>query len=354
MRKRAVVRVGIIGAGPAARNHAVATASRSRVELVAVAASSMQSAGALARDIGGAAVTVPQLLARRDVDLVIICSPNDLHCQHIREVANAGKHVLVEKPIGLDWQDAEAAVAYCRAAGVLVGVVHPRRFDHTWVSILRMTRSGILGRLLWVDASVRFFRPPRYYASVWRGRLAREGGPHLTQGIHYIDIIRCIFDTAEPPAMEVCSATSQAAKLLHSTETADSLAVQFQTGHGTFGTIRISTALPGQNTAHVDLFFEKGVIGVVDDLLVVRSTADGRRVRGLRSGTCGWGSEAASLVIADMCNAIRYDKKPSVDGADAVRTLRLCRALFAESSGDSNPEAAVGRVSSTPQHEGAV
>src|SRR4051794_8633775 len=93
LRKLAAVRVGIIGAGVAARHHAGAIAQRKDIQIVAVAASSLQSANALTSEIGGATVTVPQLLARRDVDLVIICSPHDLHCEQIIEAANAYKHI---------------------------------------------------------------------------------------------------------------------------------------------------------------------------------------------------------------------------------------------------------------------
>lgn len=309
------------------------------MQIIAVAASSLQSAGALTSEIGGAAVTVRQLLARRDVDVVIICSPHDLHCEQMIEAANAGKHILVEKPIGLNWQDADAAVVHCAAKGVLVGVVHPRRFDDTWASVVDLTRSGVLGKLLWVDASVMFYRPPHYYASPWRGRLQREGGPHLTQGIHYLDIIRWLMDTAEPPAMRIAAAASQSATLFHSTETADSLAAQFQTKQGAFGTIRISTALSGLHTARVDLAFEAGFIGIVDDIVVMRSEADASRFARLQSGTCGWGSEGSSRVVADMCNAIRNGGEPRVGGSDAVRTLRFCQTLFEESCKLSTPAA---------------
>lgn len=331
MRNLGVVRVGIIGAGVAARHHAAAIAQREDVQVVGVAASSLQSAGALTSEIGGAALTVPQLLGRRDVDAVIICSPHDLHCEHMIKAANAGKHVLVEKPLGLNWQEADAAVGHCSTKGVLVGVVHPRRFDDTWISILDLTRRNVLGRLLWVDASVMFYRPPQYYASPWRGHLKREGGPHLTQGIHHLDIIRWLMDAAEPPAMQIATAASQSATLFHSTETADSFAAQFQTRQGAFGTIRISTALPGPPTARVDLYFEAGFIGIVDDIVVMRSPADASQFAGLRSGTCGWGSEGTSRVVADMCDAIRFGGEPRVGGSEAVRTLRFCQTLFAES-----------------------
>jgi len=336
MRENDVVRVGIIGAGAAARHHANAIVRREDAQLVAVAASALQSAQALTSELGGTAVTVPALLARRDVDLVVICSPHDLHCEHMTEAADAGKHILVEKPIGLRWKDAETAVLHCRAKGVLVGVVHPRRFDDTWASIFDLTRSGVLGRLLWVDASVMFHRPPQYYESSWRGRSGREGGPHLTQGFHHLDIVRWLMDAAEPPAMQIASAASQSAALFHSTETADSLAAQFRTRRGAFGTIRISTGLSGLNTTRVDLSFEAGFIGIVDDVVVVRRpAADEDLFAGLRSGTYGWGSDAMSRVLADMCDAIRHSGEPRVDGLDAVQTLRFCEVLFDEMHQDS-------------------
>jgi predicted dehydrogenase len=282
------------------------------------------------------AVTVPQLLSRRDIDLVVICTPHDLHCAQIIEAADAGKHVLVEKPIGIDLHAAEDAVRYCKARGIVLGVVHPRRFDETWITIRDAIYEQTLGRLLWIDTSVLFYRTPDYYASSWRGRHQREVGPHLTQAIHHLDIIRWLMDAAEPPAMEVAASASLSGTLLNPTETADSMAAQFRTIRGTFGTVRVSTGLPSLQTARMELFFEDGVLGIADDLIVSRSPSDKDRFAELRSGTCGWGTDGASRVIADMCDAVRQRREPRVSGSEAVRTLRFCLSLFATSGGSAH------------------
>lgn len=111
------VRFGIIGAGVAGRYHAQAIAQTPSARLVAVCASRTERAIPLAEAFGaGVEPDVDALLARNDIDAVCICTPSGQHAAQGIAAAQAGKHVLVEKPIATTLADADALIDACRAA----------------------------------------------------------------------------------------------------------------------------------------------------------------------------------------------------------------------------------------------
>jgi predicted dehydrogenase len=139
------VRVGVVGSGfmgrtwsEVAANHAAGT------ELVAVAGG--RRAPALAADYGVALEPTPDaLIARRDVDLVILASPPAVHHAQTVAAASAGKHVLVEKPMAQDVAECEAMVEACGAASVRLSVVSQHRFRDTPAAAHRLIGDGAIG-----------------------------------------------------------------------------------------------------------------------------------------------------------------------------------------------------------------
>ncbi len=141
------MRVGVVGSGfmgrtwsEVAANHAADT------ELVAVAGG--RRAPALAADYGVLLETTPEaLIARSDVDLVILSSPPAVHRAQTLAAAAAGKHVLVEKPMAQDADECAAMVDACRAAGVRLSVVSQHRFRDTPAAARRLIADGAIGEV---------------------------------------------------------------------------------------------------------------------------------------------------------------------------------------------------------------
>jgi UDP-N-acetyl-2-amino-2-deoxyglucuronate dehydrogenase len=139
------VRVGVVGSGfmgrtwsEVAANHAEGTA------LVAIAGG--RRASALAADYGVPLEPSPEaLIARPDVDLVILASPPAVHRGQAVAAARAGKHVLVEKPMAQDVAECEAMVDACRVAGVRLSVVSQHRFRDTPAAAHRLIADGAIG-----------------------------------------------------------------------------------------------------------------------------------------------------------------------------------------------------------------
>ena len=133
------------------------------------------------------------VLASADVDAVVIATANSLHPVHARAAAAAGKHVFVEKPFGLDAEDARRAVESCERAGVTLAVGFNRRFLPLMRDLRAMVEEGELGTLLHVEGQFAGPSGLRIAPGFWRGTKAEAPGGGMTaRGIHTLDAMIAI------------------------------------------------------------------------------------------------------------------------------------------------------------------
>jgi predicted dehydrogenase len=133
--------------------------------------------------------TLDDALADPTVSAVILCTPHSLHGAQIARAAAAGKHVFCEKPLALRRADALAALAACRAARVVLGVGHERRFEPPMLELKRLVRAGELGTLLQIEASFCQDKFLTLDAGNWRlSDKEAPAGPLTATGIHMLDL----------------------------------------------------------------------------------------------------------------------------------------------------------------------
>ena len=185
---------GIVGTGVIAAIHADAIAmlpetGLADARLVAVTDVATGPAAAFAAAHGcPAEPDLAALLARRDVEVVCVCVPSGLHAQIAVQAAQAGKHLVVEKPIDVSLVAADRLIDAARAADVALTVISQHRFDPGLVELKRLLDDGALGRLVLAEASTKWYRTQGYYDSAaWRGTCAMDGGSLMNQGVHYVD-----------------------------------------------------------------------------------------------------------------------------------------------------------------------
>lgn len=195
MAKLDTVRWGIIGAGNVAEfKSGPALYQTPGSELVAVMRRDPNKARDYARRHGARRWygTAEELAADPQVNAVYIASPHDLHPAHVRLVADAGKAILCEKPIGVNAAQAQAAIGYARAQGVSLTVAYYRRFWPVTEAIQRLLREGAVGKV--VEARVQLsddFIPDA--DRPWITSEARSGGGALANaGSHWIDLVRLL------------------------------------------------------------------------------------------------------------------------------------------------------------------
>ena len=170
---------GLAGLGMGGETHGRQIARMQDAMLLAVYGRSQEKARAFAQKFG-----VPKsyfefsdLLGDDEVDVVSICTPNGLHRDFAIAAANAGKHVVVEKPLEITLPRAREIIDACKRNGVRLGVIFQMRFGNAAKKLKDAVDRGKLGRILAADAIDKEYRPPKYYADdYWRGTKTLEGG----------------------------------------------------------------------------------------------------------------------------------------------------------------------------------
>jgi predicted dehydrogenase len=131
-----------------------------------------------------------EILADRSVKAVVLATPHGQHAAQVIAAARAGKHVFVEKPFTLSKTEAEAAVAACRAAGVVMALGHNRRFLPAVATMKEMLASGAIGTLLHVEGHFSGPGALAYKPGMWRADRAESPlGGMGGMGIHMVDMI---------------------------------------------------------------------------------------------------------------------------------------------------------------------
>jgi predicted dehydrogenase len=177
------LKVGLIGYGYAGKTfHAPLISAVPSLELAAVASS---DAAKVQADWPHATVhaSPAELIARDDLDLVVIATPNATHHPLARAALLAGRHVVVDKPFTVALDDARELVALARERGRVLSVFHNRRYDGDFLTLRRLVADGALGRVVEMSSRHDRFRPevrPRWRESAEPGAgLWFDLGPHL-------------------------------------------------------------------------------------------------------------------------------------------------------------------------------
>lgn len=190
-----LLRIGLMGFGFAgATFHAPVIAASGRTEVAAIATGQPDRARAA---YPGARIVadLDALLALDDIHCVVIATPNDTHFALARRVLEAGRHVVVDKPVTLTADEALALARLANARSRLFAPFHNRRWDGDFLTVRRLVESGELGRLTYFASHFDRFRPtPR---TRWREEPARGGGLLLDLGPHLIDQALALFGLPE-------------------------------------------------------------------------------------------------------------------------------------------------------------
>ena len=195
------IQVGFIGAGYIARAHARGVASLEGMRIAAIASPGEEKREAFADEfgIGRRYARAEDLIDDRDVDAVVICTPNVYHHDHAMAAFGEGKHVLVEKPMACSTEQARAMVAAVDRSGCVLSVGHMWRYDREARYAAERIADGEIGTV---------FRTVSYGIHVHWGpggwfidRALACGGAVADMGIHAVDTTRFLIGD---PARNVC------------------------------------------------------------------------------------------------------------------------------------------------------
>jgi predicted dehydrogenase len=317
-----MVRFGIAGFG----HHAVkrlmpAFATAKRCCITALSRRDSQRAQDSARQFGiaHAFTSTAELCACPEVDAIFITSPDALHLPDVLEAVRHGKPVLVEKPMARNGEEAAQMVLAARDAGVLLGVAHNMRFEHSVQWFRQRVQEAAIGRA--VLARATFVAPMLSSPRTWVNdpKLA-TGGPLADIGVHCIDTLRYILSD------QVESVTVQAQYDSHSVLEASALGV-LHFSRGTLGSMAVS----GRAAYHtiVEIVGESGVLSSVNALNVEclvtlelhRGTESVERVEVLND-------DAYTLQVDAFATALEEGRDFEVSGEEGLRNQLVLDAAF--------------------------
>lgn len=325
------LRFGIIGCGRVAPRHADSISQLANAELVAIADTIESRAQNFANKYDATPYTdYQEMLKRDDIDIINICTPSGLHAPMGIEVAQAGKHIIVEKPIALSTADADSLINAADEAGVKLCVILQNRYNPPMQEIYNVVNSGKIGRILLGNATVRWYRPQSYYEDGWHGTWSMDGGALMNQSIHHIDALQWLVG-------EVESVFAFTGTQNHVMEAEDTGVAVLRFKNGALGNVEGSTVTYPQNLeGSVAVFGEKGS-------LKVGGTALNRRVIWKIEGEMELEKERITadvldppsvygyshkLVIADMIEAVLNDSQPTTHGREGKKSLALVEAMY--------------------------
>ncbi len=204
------VRFGLIGFGAWGKHHADAIAKNAGAELVAISARSDASI-AEAREIypnAGTYQDYRELLDRDDIDIVDVVVPSYLHHEIASAVLNSGKHLLLEKPMGISMEECDDLVRLAREKDRLLAVGHEFRLSSLWGKAKELIDEGFIGHPQY--ALVELSRNPyRLGADGWRYDISRVGNWILEEPIHFFDLARWYLSSCGEPVSVYAAANSR-------------------------------------------------------------------------------------------------------------------------------------------------
>jgi predicted dehydrogenase len=189
--------VGIIGCGAIFFQHAFPLHKLENVEIKAVCDIKPQARLTAAQLFNCAEYEdYRELIGRDDIDVVHVLTPHYLHAPMTIAAANAGKHVLSEKPMAISMEEACAIVDAGKRNGVTIGVISQNRYNSASVAVKKALADGSLGKVIGQRVILSWCKPAEYYRnSDWRGTWDKEGGALLIdQSIHIMDLARWFVD----------------------------------------------------------------------------------------------------------------------------------------------------------------
>jgi predicted dehydrogenase len=338
-----------------ARFHARALAEVQGAKLVALVSRNPAHAQAVA-EAGGVPASIygdlAQALARPDVHIVIIATPSGAHMEPAVAAAQAGKHVVVEKPLEVTLERCDRIIAACGQAGVKLCTIFPSRFGDANQALKSAVEAGRFGRLTLGETTCKWWRPQSYYdEGGWKGTKALDGGGALmNQAIHNVDLLQWLMGP-------VTHIHGFAAMLAHQRiEVEDTAVACLRFANGALGVIQATTSVHPGLPKTVAIHGDRGTAVIEqDDVLrweFTPETAEDRRIKerfAQKSGASGGASNPAAIShqgharqLADFVASIQAGREPLVDGREGRKAVEIILGIYQAAASGRTVELPLG------------
>lgn len=331
------MKYALIGCGRIATNHMKA-AVNNRLDIVAVCDILPEAMGALLAKHGLQDTEIKRYQDYKEMieeckpELVSIATESGNHAEIALYCIEKGVHVIIEKPMAMNMEDAEKIIKMSNEKNVKVSASHQNRFNVAIQELRKAIEADRFGRLSHGSIHVRWNRNKGYYDQApWRGTWKDDGGCLMNQCIHGIDLLRWMFgDEVE----EVYGTTRQQFHDYLEAEDVGMAVLKFK--NGAIATIEGTTNVYLRNLEEtLYIFGEKGTVKIggtstnnIDVWDFEDETEADKNIKGLEEQTSNVYGNGHTSLFADMIDAIKNDRTPYVDAVAGKNALEIVLAIY--------------------------
>ena len=330
--------IGLIGLGAIANIHAAALAELPNAEIAAVYDTVPGRAAAFSKIHGGRPFDeLGSFLACPDLEIVNITTPSGLHRDAAVAAANAGKHLIVEKPLEISSERCEKIIRAAKDNGVILSGVFQSRFFDGSRKIREALDEGRFGKIILCDAYIKWYRSQEYYDGVaWRGTKAIDGGGALmNQSVHALDLLLWFGgDVKEVSARAVTRAHERI-------EVEDVLVSTVVFESGAMGTVEASTAVWPGFAKRMEILGTEGSVILEEENIVqwqfLNDRPEDEEIRKQSGINVSPGGASDPMAISpdghmrqfeDFLRVVEAGGRPLVDGPAAAKPVALAEAMY--------------------------
>jgi predicted dehydrogenase len=330
-----MISAAIVGIGTWGQNLVASVQGRS--ELIRFAAGTTRRPGKAAEFCSRHSIRLfggyEEVLKDKDIDAVVLATPHSMHAEQIVAAAKAGKHVFTEKPLGLDRESSERAVAACAERGVTLAVGYNWRFQPALREIRRMLEDGRLGKLLHIEGNFCGPSAYRFAREHWRHDRAEVPAGGMTgRGVHVVDAMLYLAGKME-------SVHAQSARLVQDFGMDDTTSMLFRFQSGATG--YLGTVIATSETWRMQVFGSKGwaEVGDVEHLttwqlrfcsLNKENLSEKKQPEVIRFPPTS--TERAEL--EHFAKAVQEQRRLAVPGGDEVHNVAVLEAIVRSAQDD--------------------
>lgn len=274
---------------------------------------------------------IKALLASTKADVIVLTTPSGVHPSHAVACAQAGFHVLTEKPMATRWEDGLRMVRACDEAGVRLFVVKQNRSNATLQLLRQAIEKKRFGRIYMVNLNVFWTRPQKEYydQAKWRGTWEWDGGAFMNQASHYVDLLEWLIGPIE-------SLHAYTATLDRQIEAEDTGVLSVKWRSGALGSLNVTMlTYPKNLEGSITILGEKGTVRIggvavneIQQWQFADSQPEDASIQSSNYETTSVYGFGHPLYYKNVIQVLRGEAQPAVDGREGLKSLEVLIATY--------------------------
>ena len=334
MENNKILSIALIGCGRIAKRHSELLGNNQiqGARLVAVCDNVYEKAEKISKQFKVPAYfDMHEMMSNEQIDVAVVLTPSGLHAEHVVDLSKYCKDIVVEKPMALTLEDADAMIEECDRYNCRLFIIKQNRFNVPVMKLREAHQAGRFGKLILGTVRVRWARHQSYYdQDTWRGTWEMDGGVLTNQASHHVDMLEWMMGDVE-------SVFARTKNALADIEAEDTAVVTLKFKNGALGIIEATTATrPKDLEGSISILGEKGnvVIGgfAVNQMnsWAFEDSLDGdneilEKYSVNPPNVYGFGHQA---YYQHVVNCISNGGQNLIDGFQGRKTVRLISAIY--------------------------